>query len=177
MLSLSPVGEQTDELDEWFLDDDDEFSLSPVGEQGQFVPQGEQASLSPIGGHANSGEYPEDYEQDNSVLHTGGEPAFAEPPPQEMNGKAHNHTTGYEKNHHLDIDRIVDLEELLLADPEEKDERLARLLKRCRERMEGIKNRETFTVGYVAEQLREEIGGSEPIHLYEEVVERCLATG
>jgi hypothetical protein len=94
-----------------------------------------------------------------------------------MNGKAHNHTTGYEKNHHLDIDRIVDLEELLLADPEEKDERLARLLKRCRERMEGIKNRETFTVGYVAEQLREEIGGSEPIHLYEEVVERCLATG
>jgi hypothetical protein len=54
VLSLSPVGEQSDELNDWFDDFDlidDEGSLSPVGEQGQNAPQGEQGSLSPIGGN------------------------------------------------------------------------------------------------------------------------------
>jgi hypothetical protein len=50
VLSLSPTGEQTDELNDWFDDFDlidDEDSLSPIGEQG---------SLSPIGGQPNTGE-------------------------------------------------------------------------------------------------------------------------
>lgn len=51
ILSLSPVGEQTEELEP-------ENSLSPIGEQG---------SLSPIGEHANSGEYPGEYAEEETV--------------------------------------------------------------------------------------------------------------
>jgi hypothetical protein len=73
VLSLSSVGEQTDELNDWFDDFDlidDEDSLSPVGEQG---------SLSPIGGQPNTGEYADDYLSENSTLQVAAEPAFAEP--------------------------------------------------------------------------------------------------
>jgi hypothetical protein len=82
VLSLSPVGEQSDELNDWFDDFDlidDEGSLSPVGEQGQNAPQGEQGSLSPIGGQPNTGEYADDYVSENSTLQVAAEPAFAEP--------------------------------------------------------------------------------------------------
>jgi hypothetical protein len=82
VLSLSPVGEQTDELNDWFDDFDlidDEDSLSTVGEQGQNAPQGEQGSLSPIGGQPNTGEYADDYLSENSTLQVAAEPAFAEP--------------------------------------------------------------------------------------------------
>src|SRR5215218_3614531 len=47
------------------------LSLSPVGEQGQFVLQGEQGSLSPAGGHANTGDYAEDYLTEKSTLQVG----------------------------------------------------------------------------------------------------------
>jgi hypothetical protein len=78
-LSLPPTGEQTDEDDNDFFDLDDEISLSPIGEQGQFVPQGEQGSLSPVGGHANTGDYTGDYLTEKSTLQVGAEPAKAEP--------------------------------------------------------------------------------------------------
>jgi hypothetical protein len=89
VLSLSPVGEQPDELNDWFDDFDlidDEDSLSPVGEQGQFVPQGEQGSLSPIGGQPNTGEHADDYLSEKSTLQVvGAEPAKAEPAPLLIN--------------------------------------------------------------------------------------------
>lgn len=86
VLSLSPIGEQTDDVDDDFDDLEDEISLSPVGEQGQFVPQGEQGSLSPVGEHANTGENAGEYLTENSLLQSGAEPAFAESaPPLQVN--------------------------------------------------------------------------------------------
>lgn len=79
VLSLFPVGEQTEEKGGNSLEPLEEYSLSPVGEQGQFVPQGERGSLSLVGEHANTGEYAGEYEQETSPLQGGAEPA---PPPQ-----------------------------------------------------------------------------------------------
>jgi hypothetical protein len=63
----------------------DVLSLSAIGEQGQFVPQGEQRGLPPIGEHANTEEYAGEYEQETSLLQSGAEPALAEPaPPPEI---------------------------------------------------------------------------------------------
>jgi hypothetical protein len=68
VLSLSPIGEQTDDLDVSFYDFEDDGSLSPYGEQIQSVHQGEQSSMSPYGEQANTGEYTEDYVSGNTLL-------------------------------------------------------------------------------------------------------------
>jgi len=173
LLNLTPLkGVQIDDLNP-------EFNLTPLkGERIQSDPPlGGTPNLTPLKGvQPNTGEYAGEYEQENSVLHTGAEPAFAEPAPQERNGKEHNHPPQQELTR-LDFDTVQQAESLLLAEPGVEDEKkLARLLMRCREREKGVDGRESFTVGYVAEELREEVGGSEPLRLYEEVVERCLAT-
>jgi hypothetical protein len=81
ILSLSPVGEQTDDPDNKFVDVVGEDSLSPIGEQEQFVPQGAQSNLSPKGEQPNTGDYAGDYLTGDSLLQSGAEPAKAEPAP------------------------------------------------------------------------------------------------
>ena len=180
LLSLSPVGEQTDELDGWFFDDEDEFSLSPVGEQGQFVPQGEQASLSPVGEHANSGEYSGEYLQENSLLQSAAEPAFAEPAAQQKNGKGERFFS-LPPDHHPQGKRPLppgwdpykQMEADQLLNGYAGDGTVARFV---RHHIEGRRDRrgEAFTLERVAEKLASQMDGSEPIDLCVAMVERFV---
>jgi hypothetical protein len=171
ILSLSPVGEQTDELDDWFDDDDDEFSLSPVGEQGQFVPQGEQASLSPVGEHTNSGEYAGEYETGDSLLQSGSDGAFAPPSPQEKNGKTPDQRSYRQeeetRTRPLDAVDAIEIEQLVL-EPDEETRTAAAL--------EAF-YRDTEDLAFVVGAVRADLGlwYADPAELEEEV-RGCIET-
>ena len=192
VLSLSPLGEQTDELNDWFDDFDlivdlidDEDSLSPVGEQGQNVPQGEQGSLSPIGGQPNTGKYAGDYLQENTLLQRAPEPAFAEPGAPEIN-RDKEQKEGIEAPPSTDkrhsqvaeppkpkIAKEVEIKvwALIFGLPDETD------VTRFADRHiadEVDADGEAFTVERVAEKVREHLGRDDPLEAYVPFVQRCL---
>jgi hypothetical protein len=185
-LRLDAVADQTEELDDWFNCSDGEDSLDAVGVLGQFGHQGDQGSSDAVGVHANTGEYAGDYEQDNSLLQSGAEPAFAESAPTPKN-----------KN--------KEPKEVYLSSLPNTDKRHSQVLEPPRPKLSGevehkvwaliyglpnatavtrfadhfITNRldgdgEAFTVERVAEKVREQLGGKEPLEAYTPFVRRCL---
>jgi hypothetical protein len=153
VLSLSPVGEQTDDLDDLDDFDFDEISLSPVGEQGQFVPLGEQSSLSPYGEHANTGDYAGDYLTGKTLLQRADEPAFAEP-------SAYEYLSNEEKS------KVWTL--ILSGDTD-----VSRFAENCIKRRSDA-NGEAFTTERLIRKIKELTGGTKPIEAYEPFVKGCL---
>jgi hypothetical protein len=86
-LSLDGISDQTDDLGVWFDDPDDDISLDGISDQGQFGHHGDQSSLDGISDQPNTGDYAGDYLSGESTLQVVGEPAFAEPPTTNGNGK------------------------------------------------------------------------------------------
>jgi hypothetical protein len=87
VLSLDGISDQTDDLDGWFDDFEEEISLDGISDQGQFGRHGDQSSLDGISYQPNTGDNAGDYLQDTTLLQRAAEPAFAEPAAMDRNGK------------------------------------------------------------------------------------------
>lgn len=125
------------------------------------------------------------YEQDNSPLQGGAEPAFAEPAPTEINrdkeqkevteappptDKRHSQATEPPKPK-ISKEREVKAWGLIFGLPDETEaSRFADHHIAGKEDTNG----EAFTVERVAEKVRELCGGDEPLEAYMPWVERCL---
>jgi hypothetical protein len=83
VLRLDAITDQPDD----FGDDFDEFRLDAIADQRQVGRHGDQAKPDAITDQPNTGDYGSRLLSGNSLLHSGDEPAFAEPPPPHMNGK------------------------------------------------------------------------------------------
>jgi hypothetical protein len=86
-LSLDGISDQTDDLDGWFDDFEEEISLDGISDQGQFGRHGDQSSLDGISDQPNTGEHAGDYLQETTLVQRAPEPAYAGPGAPEMNGK------------------------------------------------------------------------------------------
>jgi hypothetical protein len=84
-LSLDGISDQTDDLDGWFDDLEEEISLDAITVRGQFGHHGDQSSLDGNSVQPNTGEDTGDYSQETTLLQRAPEPAFAEPGAPEIN--------------------------------------------------------------------------------------------
>jgi hypothetical protein len=134
----------------------------------------------------NAGEYAEAYEQDNSTLQAGAEPAFAEPAPPEINKKEEPQEDNLSSPPDTDerhsqvaeppkpkIAKEVEVKvwALIFGLPDETD--VSRLADHCiADKLDA--DREAFTVERVADKIREHLGSNEPLEAYVPFVQRCL---
>jgi hypothetical protein len=135
---------------------------------------------------SNAGEYSKAYEQDNSTLQVGAEPAFAEPAPPEIDkkegpkegdlsplpsaDKRHSQVAASKKPK---ISKEVQNKvwALVFGLPDETD---ATRFADHHIADKADDNGEAFTVERVAEKVRDLLGGDEPLEAYMPWVQRCL---
>ena len=203
LLSIPVEGGQSYDVDDF--EDEDFFDEFPYplkgGQSSSDSPKGgtvandtpqiddepdTYAENVPHGGvRSNARDYTVTYEQDNSLLQSGAEPAFAEPAPTEINrdkeqkevteappptDKRHSQATEPPKPK-ISKEREVKAWGLIFGLPDETEaSRFADHHIAGKEDTNG----EAFTVERVAEKVRELCGGDEPLEAYMPWVERCL---
>jgi hypothetical protein len=150
------------------------------------TPDTHAANHANEGGQINARNNPLDYEQDNSVLHTGAEPAFAESAPPEINIK--------EEPQEDDLPSPLDTDKCHSQAPESQKPKLAKEVEvkvwalifglpdetdvtRFAEHFIADKldtDGKAFTVERVADKIREHLRSNEPLEAYVPFVQRCL---
>jgi hypothetical protein len=204
LLSIPLKGSQSDDWapfeDDPFFDEPSEplkggqSSWSDTPKGGSIVMDTPQPNHTPDtytktssfgGSQTNARDYTVTYEQDNSLLQSGAEPAFAEPAPTEINRdkeqKEVTETLPPTDERHsqaaepprpkISKKREVKAWALIFGLPDETDaSRFADHHIAGKEDSNG----EPFTVERVAEKMRELLGGDEPLEAYMPWVQRCL---
>jgi hypothetical protein len=202
---LIPVkGEQSSDLDDFEDEDFFEESLYPLkGEHSSRdtakggaiqtaspqmgdIPDTYAENPSDAGVQFNARAYTGEYEQDNSVLHTGAEPAFAEPAPPEINKKEES------KEDNLLSPPDTDKHHPQVAEPPKPklskevegkvwalifglpDETAAsRFVDKYIADKQDADN-EALIVERIAEKVREHLSSDDPLEAYMPWVQRCL---
>jgi hypothetical protein len=187
-LSLDTNIVQTDEdLDDFDLFDDDDASLDANSVQGRFGRYSVESNLDAITVQAKAGDISQiDYEQDNSALQAGAEPAFAKPAPPEINKNEEakeddlSAQPNTDKRHSQaleppkpEIAKEVEVKvwALIFGLPNETD------VTRFADHYiagEVDANGEAFTMERIAEKVRDLLGGDEPLEAYIPFLQRCL---
>jgi hypothetical protein len=205
LLSLPLKGGQSYEWDDFEDDDFLDEPLEPLkGGQSSWsdTPKGESIVIdtpqmddapdsyaknpSVEGGQTNARDYTGDYPQDNSLLQSGAEPAFAEPAPTQINEKEEP------KEGNLSAQPDTDKRHSQVAEPPEPNiakevaNKVWALIFGLSDETDVTRfadhyiagkldvDGEAFTVERVAEKVREHLGGDEPLEAYTPWVQRCL---
>jgi hypothetical protein len=150
------------------------------------IPDTYAENPSDAGVQSNARAYTGEYGQDNSVLHTGAEPAFAEPAPPEIDKK--------EEPKEGDLSPVpgADKRHSQVADPQkpkiskEVENKVWALIFGLPDETDATRfadhhiagkadgDGEAFTVERVADKVRDLLGGDEPLEAYMPWVQRCL---
>jgi hypothetical protein len=182
---------QYDDFDIWF--DDDEDDSIPDGNSvrlhsgrysDQVIPDGNSVRL-------NTGDHAGNYSQETTLLQRDGEPAFAEPPSMNGNGKKEEKEAPpldekrHSQNGHTPSESRLERRETPTLSAYMKIKVHALVSGRAEEQVvrrfadNHIWNRndsfgEPFTLERVAQKAREVLQGEEPLEAYVPFVERCM---
>jgi hypothetical protein len=150
------------------------------------IPDSYAENPSDAGVRSNARAYTGEYEQDNSVLHTGAEPAFAEPAPPEINKKEESKEDNLlsppdTDKHHPQVaeppkpklSKEVEgkVWALIFGLPDETA--VSRFVDKYIADKQDADN-EALIVERIAEKVREHLSSDDPLEAYMPWVQRCL---